>query len=55
LNELNAAYNTIWNQASKDKHGVAYDALTKEQQEEIRMNYPKVLSEADATDFDKKK
>jgi len=55
LNELNAAYNTIWNQASKDKHGVAYDALTKEQQDEVRMKYPKVLSEADATDFDKKK
>jgi hypothetical protein len=55
LNELNAAYNTIWNQASKDKFAVAYDALTKEQQEEIKMKYPKFLSEADATDFDKKK
>jgi uncharacterized protein (DUF1684 family) len=29
--------------------------LTKEQQEEIKMKYPKFLSEADATDFDKKK
>jgi biopolymer transport protein ExbD len=55
MNELNAAYNSIWNQASRDTHGVAYEALTKEQQEEIRMKYPKVLSEADATDFDKKK
>ncbi len=54
FNELNAAYNTIWEQASRDKHGVAYDALTEEQQEEIRMAFPKVLSEADATDFDKK-
>lgn len=54
MNELNAAYNTIWDQASKDKHGLLYEALTKEQQEEIRMTFPKVLSEADATDFDKK-
>jgi hypothetical protein len=55
LNELNAAYNTIWNQAAKDKHGVSFEEATEEQQDEIKATYPKVLSEADATDFDKNK
>lgn len=54
MNELNAAYNTIWDQAAKDKFDAIYDELTKEQQEEIRMSYPKILSEADATDYEKK-
>jgi len=55
LNEINAAYNTIWNLASKDKFGVAYDALTEDQKDEIKMTYPKVLSEAEATKFGKDK
>lgn len=55
LNELNAAYNTIWNQAAKDKHGVSFEEATEAQQDEIKMKFPKVLSEADATDFDKNK
>jgi biopolymer transport protein ExbD len=54
MNELNAAYNTIWNQAAKDKHGVSFEEATEEQQDEIKMKFPKVLSEADATDFEKK-
>lgn len=54
LNELQAAYNTIWDQASRDKHGVAYETLTEEQKEEIRNKFPKQISEADATNFEKK-
>ena len=48
-------YNTIWNQAAKDQFGQPYEALDKKQQEEIKMKFPKFLSELDATDFDKKK
>jgi hypothetical protein len=55
MNELNAAYNTIWNQAAKDQFGQPYEALDKKQQEDIKMKFPKFLSELDATDFDKKK
>jgi hypothetical protein len=55
MNELNAAYNTIWNQAARDQFGQPYEALDKKQQEEIKMKFPKFLSELDATDFDKKK
>ena len=55
MNELNAAYNTIWNQAARDQFGQPYESLDKKQQEEIKMKFPKFLSELDATDFDKKK
>jgi biopolymer transport protein ExbD len=55
LNELNAAYNTIWNQAARDQFNKSYESISEEQQKEIRSKFPKTLSELDATDFDKKK
>jgi biopolymer transport protein ExbD len=55
-NELKAAHVIIQNQFSKDKFGVIYDSLTKDQQKEINELIPvfsAILSEAEATKFGK--
>jgi biopolymer transport protein ExbD len=50
-NELQAAYNRIWNSEAKRRYGKAYDQLTKEEKLAIREDYPKFISEAEPTDF----
>ena len=55
MNQIQAAYNTICEQASKEKHGVSYEALNEDQKLEIREAFPKVVSEAEATKFGKDK
>lgn len=51
-NELKAAYNELWEDASQVKYSRAYDDLTKEERKSIRENIPLVISEAEPTSFD---
>lgn len=51
LNGVMSAYNTIWEQAARDKHGVSYNDLDKDKQKEIRDMYPRQLAEPDPTKF----
>jgi biopolymer transport protein ExbD len=50
-NELKAAYNEIWEEASQAKYGRPYVELSEEMQKSIRENIPLVISEAEPTDF----
>lgn len=50
-NELYAAYNGIWNEASKNEFGKPWERLNEEEQKGIKLKYPRVISEAD-TKFD---
>ena len=51
-NELQAAYNELWNESAQRKFGVDYsDDLPIEQRREIRNEIPLVLSEAEPTSF----
>jgi biopolymer transport protein ExbD len=53
-NELKAAYNEIWEEASQLKYGKAYKDLSFDMQKVIRDDIPLVISEAEPTDFEKK-
>jgi len=50
-NELKAAYNEIWNEAALKKFGFKYKDLDYERQQEIKYEYPFVISEVEPTDF----
>lgn len=50
-NEIKAAYNQIWNDASLKKYGQNYKDLKKTAQRDIRAQFPLVISEAEPTDF----
>ena len=50
-NELKAAYNELWNEASLKKFGRSYENLTVAQRREIRSGIPLVISEAEPTAF----
>lgn len=50
-NELQAAYNRVWNSEAMRRYGKAYDQLLKEEKLAIREDYPKFISEAEPTDF----
>jgi biopolymer transport protein ExbD len=50
-NELQAAYNELWNEASLNKTGKEYEFLSAAEKREIRSGIPLVLSEAEPTAF----
>ena len=50
-NEIKAAYNELWEEQSNAQHGMAYDDLSKAQQNAIRDVIPLVISEAEPTEF----
>lgn len=50
-NELQAAYNELWNESAGRKFGKDYEFLTTAQKREIRDEIPLVLSEAEPTNF----
>jgi len=52
-NELKAAYNELWNDASQARYGRNYEDLTKKEKKSIRQEIPLVISEAEPTSFDK--
>jgi len=51
-NELQAAYNTIWESEAQRRFGRPYKTLEKEDRMAIREDYPKALSEAEPSRFD---
>jgi len=54
-NELKAAYNELWEEASMIKFGKPLDELNKAQREEITDAIPLVISEAEPTKFGEEK
>lgn len=50
-NELKAAYNELWEEASQKKYGRGYENLTNAQRSAIRDDVPLVISEAEPTSF----
>ena len=50
-NEIKAAYNELWNEATQRQFGKDYDKLSSEQQKNIRKVIPLVISEAEPTAF----
>ena len=50
-NELQAAYNELWDEAASKKFGKEYELLSSAQKKEIRDEIPLVLSEAEPTNF----
>jgi len=51
-NELKAAYNELWDDASQAKYGRNYDDLTRKEKKSIRSQIPLVISEAEPSNFD---
>ncbi|MBK8389195.1 MAG: biopolymer transporter ExbD [Saprospiraceae bacterium] len=54
-NELQAAYNELWNEAAMKKFGKDYEFVSTTQKREIRDEIPLVLSEAEPTNFGEEK
>jgi biopolymer transport protein ExbD len=54
-NELKAAYNELWEEASMKKFGKNFEDLNKAQREEVTSEIPLVISEAEATAFGEEK
>ncbi|MCB0646832.1 MAG: biopolymer transporter ExbD [Saprospiraceae bacterium] len=50
-NELQAAYNELWNESANKKFGKDYEFLNTNQKREVRDEIPLVLSEAEPTNF----
>lgn len=50
-NELKAAYNELWEDASQRRFGRSYENLTVSQRREVRSDIPLVISEAEPTSF----
>ena len=50
-NELLAAYNELWEEASQAQFGKPYEDLTDREKDKIRSEIPLVLSEAEPTAF----
>ena len=50
-NELKAAYNEIWEEASQLQYGRPYEKLSFDMKKTIRADIPLVISEAEPTDF----
>jgi biopolymer transport protein ExbD len=50
-NELQAAYNELWNELGKRKFNKDYEFLTQDQRIEVRKEIPFVISEAESTNF----
>lgn len=54
-NELKAAYNELWEEASMKKFGKNFEDLNKDQREQVTSEIPLVISEAEATAFGEEK
>jgi biopolymer transport protein ExbD len=52
-NEIKGAYNEVWNEKAQQQFQKEYEALTTDQQSEIRNQWPQIISEAEPTDFSK--
>lgn len=50
-NELQAAYNQIWQDQAQSRYGKDYKELDKARRKAIRTDFPLVLSEAEPTNF----
>ncbi len=50
-NELQAAYNELWNETALRQFGTKYESLPKNRQKQIRAAIPLVISEAEPTDY----
>ena len=50
-NELQAAYNELWEQESQSKFRKPYTTLNIDQRRQVRSKYPLVISEAEPTAF----
>lgn len=50
-NELQGAYNELWNEESLRRHNVGYDKLSATAKRAIRNDFPLVISEAEPTAF----
>ncbi|MFK7903474.1 MAG: ExbD/TolR family protein [Chitinophagales bacterium] len=50
-NELKSAYNQMRNEYAKQKFGLQYDDLSREDQKSVRQEYPLKISEAEPEDF----
>jgi biopolymer transport protein ExbD len=51
-NELRAAYNEIWENESLKRFGTSFEALPSSYQRLIRADFPLVISEAEATEYE---
>lgn len=52
-NELQAAYNELWDEESLKRYSVAYEKLPASQKRVIRNEFPLIISEAEPTEFGK--
>jgi biopolymer transport protein ExbD len=50
-NELKAAYNELWEEASMVKFGKSFEEISADKQKEIKDEIPLILSEAEPTKF----
>jgi biopolymer transport protein ExbD len=50
-NELQAAYNELWNEESLKRYGQPYEKLPRANRRAIRMDIPLIISEAEPTSF----
>jgi len=50
-NELQAAYNEIWDEMSRSKFGQAFEVLDQRKKKSIRDQIPLVISEAEPTEY----
>jgi biopolymer transport protein ExbD len=50
-NELQAAYNELWNELALRKYNKEYEFVTQQQRVEVRKEIPFVISEAESTNF----
>jgi hypothetical protein len=50
-NELKAAYTELRNESAGKKYGKGFDELSSDQQAEIRLMIPLIISEAEPTNF----
>ncbi len=50
-NELQAAYNELWEREARKRFGIGYEDCTFDQRKAIRNDYPLIISEAEPTSF----
>jgi biopolymer transport protein ExbD len=50
-NEIKGAYNEVWNEKAQLQFQKEFEALTADKQNEIRDQWPQIISEAEPTDF----
>ena len=52
-NELKAAYNELWDEKSLVLFGKTFDKISLQEQREIRLEIPLIISEAESTEHEK--